>query len=371
MTTRCAALWLLLTGCDRPATDPQPAPVEQPPPWQPPDAPGGWPVGARTETLDDPRTGPLTLEIWYPSDPGDADIAPYPDLPLLPLPGVFRDVPPAGRDHPVVLFSHGYGGTRHQSVFLTEHLASHGFVVVGVDHRHNTALDLDADLTAVVALRRPLDLQAAADHVLHELAGGWLDGRVRTDQLGVLGHSFGAFTALVSGGGRLDIDAGLATCATEDLAGCAFVDGLNFDGAVVPEPDPRIAAVIALAPGGWYAFGADGLGDLPPTLILGGRLDGDLPYDEEIRPTWERIEPPATLVTLERAGHWGFTDLCGYVPVVDCAGEDKGFQDPLLVQQITRTRVAAFAGWHLAGDDRYLPWLDDASDDPDVTVEGP
>ncbi len=35
-----------------------------------------------------------------------------------------------GAPYPTILFFHGNGGVRAQSYFLTEHLASHGFVVV-------------------------------------------------------------------------------------------------------------------------------------------------------------------------------------------------------------------------------------------------
>src|ERR1041384_5814495 len=39
----------------------------------------------------------------------------------------------AGR-WPLVLCSHGNGGSRHQNAFQTEHLASHGYVVTAPDH---------------------------------------------------------------------------------------------------------------------------------------------------------------------------------------------------------------------------------------------
>lgn len=329
-------------------------------PWGPPDAVGPWAVGARTE-----RAGDLTLEVWYPTR-SNAPPEPYPDLPLLPLPGVPRDVAPAGAEMPVVIFSHGYGGTRLQSVFLTEHLASHGFVVVGVDHPLNTAFDLDANETAVVALRRPVDVARAADHVLASE-----DLPVQRGVFAVVGHSFGAFTALVSGGGRLDVDAALATCATADLAGCAFVAGLDVAGLPVPAPDPRVAATAVLAPGGWYAFGDDGLAGVAPTLVVAGRRDEDLPYDEEALPTWARL-PGAPLATLERAGHWGFVDGCAYVPLADCAGEPD-YTEPRAIQQITKTLVTAWLGQTLRSDARYEPWLEGSAWEgtPDLTWTHP
>ncbi len=52
--------------------------------------------------------------------------------------GVVRR-PPAAGDFPLVIYSHGNGGLRYVSAFLTEHLASHGFVVMAPDHTGNTA----------------------------------------------------------------------------------------------------------------------------------------------------------------------------------------------------------------------------------------
>lgn len=53
---------------------------------------------------------------------------------------------------PLVVYSHGNGGLRYVSAFLTEHLASHGFIVVAPDHVGNTAIDSFAGFTALAAV---------------------------------------------------------------------------------------------------------------------------------------------------------------------------------------------------------------------------
>jgi predicted dienelactone hydrolase len=356
---------LFLAACNAP----NPELATESVPWNPPDEAGPWPVGVRTVVIDDPRGGELTLEVWYPADPEPGSVPTAYDIPLLQLVmDAIRDAPPAGADHPLVVFSHGYGGSRHQSVYLTEGLASHGFVVVGVDHPYNSLFDLDEERTGEVALRRPVDLRIVADWALGQ--PDFLAGRVRDAPIGVLGHSFGAWTSLVSGGGRLDVPAALGHCATDPTAGCGFIDGLDIDGDI-PDPDPRVGVTMALAPGGWYSFGDGGLDDVGPALVVGGRDDEDLPYDDEIRPTFEAIGGEREMLTIERAGHWGFTDFCLMVPVVDCAGEAQGWVEPQLVQDWSLTAVVAFAGVHLHGDDRYAPWLQpDAWTEPDQLWEG-
>src|SRR5207249_11066554 len=53
-----------------------------------------------------------------------------------------RDATPGRGRHPLVAFSHGYGGHRGQSTFLCTHLSSHGFVVGAMDHTGNTMLEV-------------------------------------------------------------------------------------------------------------------------------------------------------------------------------------------------------------------------------------
>ena len=53
----------------------------------------------------------------------------------------YLDAEPAlGGPWPIILFSHGNQGIKEQSFFLTEHLASHGYLVVAPDHQYNTAI---------------------------------------------------------------------------------------------------------------------------------------------------------------------------------------------------------------------------------------
>lgn len=102
----------------------------------------------------------MELGIWYPSsEPSGATIR-YDGL----LPGsAFPEIPAdCSEARPVVAFSHGFAGVRYQSPFLTERLATHGYVVVAPDHRDNTFLDAAPDI-AEIARRRPTDLRDTVD----------------------------------------------------------------------------------------------------------------------------------------------------------------------------------------------------------------
>ncbi len=141
-----------------------------------PDELGPWAVGRTTLTLTDParEDRSLALDVWYPVDPEDAlDAEPSSyDLVFAALESPNALQAPPGLSagpRPLVVFSHGSFGIRFQSFFLTEALASHGFVVAGPDHTGNTAADLIFGTDVPFeqsALDRPQDLSFVIDQML-------------------------------------------------------------------------------------------------------------------------------------------------------------------------------------------------------------
>jgi predicted dienelactone hydrolase len=176
---------------------------------------GPFPVGVRTLALVR-GDRPLPVEVWYPATDEYAgmDVAEetrdrYELIPGLPFvwQDAVRDATPRPGRHPLVAFSHGYGGHRRQSTFLCTHLASHGYVVAAPDHTGNTILEVvqavmtlqsggtlphpDTVLRELVALR-PADVSFALDHILG------MDGLADPDRIGMAGHSFGGWTTLTA-----------------------------------------------------------------------------------------------------------------------------------------------------------------------------
>jgi predicted dienelactone hydrolase len=353
------------------------APAEPPPDVAPADVVGPYGVGATTIELVGDDGEARLVEVWYPAMPVEGAVPEgYGELSVG---AAFRDAPldPRGAPYDLVAFSHGYGGIRYQSSFLTERLASHGFVVVAPDHLHNTLFDLDEDLTAAVALARPGDVSRAVDAALDAAeVDGVLQGAVSREDVDgdggfvMMGHSFGAWTSLVVGGGALDLPAAAAWCAETPTHGCAFFDlaGVTDVGAAVP--DPRARGVVALAAGGFYTFGDDGLRGVVEPVLVAGRLDGDLPYDTELRPTYNALGD-GVLVSLARTGHWSFTDLCPLMAFLDdCGGEEDGFTDWAVVQGWTSTIAVAAARRGRAAYPTDAAWLTASGwSHPDITVE--
>lgn len=319
--TPFALLWLgLAVGCGQPTTDDTAAV-----PYAPADQPGPWSVATQRDALDASGPPPHVVQLWYPTPATSGAPANYDGLTL----GSAQMGGPADCDtpRPVVVFSHGNGGIRYQSVFLTEHLASHGWVVVAPDHLGNTLLDLDDVPRVEVAYRRPTDAARTFDHLLDRASdpSDPLSGCVDPDAgYTIIGHSFGGFTALATAGAAVDVAGLTAHCAEQG----DFLCGLEAVWAAErPDDDsgdlsdPRARAAIALAPVGNVSLGA-GLGQLAaPVAVIGGLQDQATAWLTEVRPIYEQLTAePRMLAGLDRVGHYSFSDFC--IDLDDGCGDD-------------------------------------------------
>lgn len=116
---------------------------------------------------------------------------------------------------PVVVFSHGLGGSREGYAYLGRHWASHGYISVHVQHKgsddsvwrghtHRSERMKQAAADPKNAANRPPDIHFVLDR-LERLQGedGPLKGRMDLSRIGMAGHSFGAFTTMAIAGQAL------------------------------------------------------------------------------------------------------------------------------------------------------------------------
>jgi dienelactone hydrolase len=110
---------------------------------------------------------------------------------------------------PLIIFSHGLGGSRDGYSYLGNEWASHGYVSAHVQHLGSDTAALKTAMTGglqealkpYAASNRIVDIYyaiAALEHMNGE--PGPLHGKVDMDHIGVAGHSYGAWTTLVVGG---------------------------------------------------------------------------------------------------------------------------------------------------------------------------
>lgn len=327
---------------------------------------GPYPVG----TLEQVITGedrPLPITIWYPSQEGD-EITTYihtPELSTLPdleqpghaIPNGAPD--PSGGPYPLVIFSHGNVWYRQAAAYLAEHLASHGFVVLAADHTGNTLAYMTAERDSLTQSKidalayRPGDIQRQIDYTRELTAGdGPLVGMIDPNQIAVIGHSYGGYTALAATGARVDLGYVREWCVeTADNPAVNETYFYNFTcNTLASTPDEYfqtefgvdtgedglwaafdvsgVDAIVQMAPGALWTASADSLADVTiPTLILGAEMDNVAPYDLNAALIYENLPgPDKTLVTFEEADHFLFVEDCfGYFEEV----YPKGCGDPV------------------------------------------
>lgn len=151
---------------------------------------------ARRNWADDgPR--PIRWSAWYPADPASTErpVLLPPHHRLFHMGRVARDAGLADRRDawPVVLISHGTGGSAGSLGWLAGALAAAGHVVIGVDHHGNTASGPYRAEGFLCWWERPRDLSVALDGLA---AQGPFAGRLDLGRVTAAGFSLGGYAVL-------------------------------------------------------------------------------------------------------------------------------------------------------------------------------
>lgn len=267
-----------------------------------------FPVGFTTGLLHDPDRPawsgegdrPLAWSAWYPAAKGSV-MAPYgvpPAAPVFVMGEVAVDSPlsDARARWPVVLLSHGTGGTAASLGWLAGRLAAAGFIVLGVDHHGNTAAGPYRPEAFLAWWDRPRDLTLLLDLVAAE--GPFAD-RLDLSDVSAAGFSIGGYTVLALAGGITEMALFRDWAATQpsvkgprefpDIA--AQVEPLLATSAAFRSAwerqsedrrDRRISRVVALAPAppvrGFREASLTGMAGVGVTIIS-GEADDEAPWD--------------------------------------------------------------------------------------------
>lgn len=296
------------------------------------------PVGERhlqatdtTAALRDSDHRPqVRVTVWYPAAPDAVDrridLGP-PGHPLFLIGAVAPDAPFVdARARPVILFSHGFGGTARMMGWFGTALARAGYIVVAVDHPGNNGLDKMTIAGAVMPWDRVQDLRAALGAAKADPAIG---PHIDLQRIGVAGFSAGGFTALVSVGARVDMNRFLAFCRGHPTDGvCAPQKefSVTMDEARRALASPPLAAeaahagddhtiggvraAFAIAPAIVQALPPVDLAKIEvPVAIILGDADPVAPPDTNGLVAAEAIAH-AELKVLPGVGHYDFLGAC-------------------------------------------------------------
>lgn len=150
---------------------------------------------------------------------------------------------------PVIIFSHGLGGSRESAAYLGKHWSQHGYVCVFIQHpgsdetiwkpkvesheiksfKHFLRILRETVKDPIHAINRANDIPFAVDQLELKAkpdSASCLAGKIDLDEIAVAGHSFGSWTALTASGQKL----------------------LNSKGEIETFTDPRVKAAIYLSP---------------------------------------------------------------------------------------------------------------------------
>ncbi len=257
-----------------------------------------------------------------------------------------------GQSLPLVLFSHGLGGSREGGSLWGEHWASQGYLVVHVQHpgsdeglwkskRGDPAAamkSLRGAASGVQLVARAQDVTFVLDEIARRKASGDpVLRRADLSRVGMSGHSFGAQTTLALAGQRYPLVLGAGDS---------------------PYADPRIVAAIAFSPSA-----RDRAGDLAtqfgairmPMLLVTGTRDGDVIGDgttpeSRTRPFDHMPAPGKYLAVFEGGDHMVFG---GHALRRAATARDGD------IQADVKALTLAFWNAHLRGDGEARAWLED------------
>jgi dienelactone hydrolase len=311
-------------------------------------------VGTIAVPVPDPsRGGETMVQLFYPSLARNGRPAPYMPPRTASLTASALHVPPAviasilthdlagppaaPGSHPVVLFSPGLTELRSDDTALCTELASHGFVVVAIDHVHESAIvefpngrvilgsfldspdpQMSTRLRTAAVRARVRDV-AAVLRALPEIdRRGLLRGRLDLGRIGMFGFSIGGATADEAMHAMPQIRA-----------------GLNLDGSL---------------------YGNSLRRPLDRPLLFLARDRHNTSTDPSWKRGWAMLRGWRREIHLIGSGHGDFTDLAGLI-----AQFTPGFTDPThyygpiqptQATAATRQVLTAFFERFLIGDRR-------------------
>lgn len=342
---------------------------------------GSYQVGTTILYLVDPsrpeiHTNPpgnkreLMVQVWYPAEFSGAPLAPYRRWVEVTMLSSYmavlkthshRDAPVSkgGAPFPVLIFNPAWKNQRTQNTFQTEDLASHGFVVIAIDHPYNSQPIAFPDGRRLDS-RNVDEIGDFAHHTLaQELTQGDAEANYEADDDIFVLDAFAQMNQNPQSPfyERVDVN-------RSGAFGHSFGGGVSMEAC---RRDPRIRAAINMD--GWI-FGDVGLLGLDKPLLLiygggdplaepdfsvgsldtpAGRLDGMNEHDlQDIKATISKYGGYVLSFRDDaHMTHFNFSDRALYSPVRRLTG--AGRADPRRAHQIIEAYTLAFFSRVLKG----------------------
>lgn len=314
---------------------------------------------SQLKLVADPAGRPVWGDVWYPVAPSVPEV---PAAYILARGRAARDAPLAPglpERLPTVLLSHGSGGSAADYPWLTETLASHGFIVLGVHHYGESRAYGERTVDPSAALRfwlRPRDVELAFAKFTDEPRFG---PRIDLASVFGVGHSAGGHTILAAAGVRFDPRRAAAYCAGADRAidkGCAYAAAHHdtapapFAGSVVEAGvSVPFSGIVLLDPALGPTYADSDLRALSIPVLLVATRPGDFQPFEPHAGHYAQALPRVELTLLEAGeGHFVFLGECSLgidVQGTPLCRDASGVDRHQVHQKIAEGVLAFFAGF--------------------------
>jgi predicted dienelactone hydrolase len=330
----------------------------------------------------DPKTGAVALrdralkvDIWYPAQatknpkPIRYHASLWGEPPRPPVAfsqsGIaIANAKPMGSRHPLVILSHGYSNAPAVMTWLTENLASKGYVVAAIHHDDPNPYISAGPIRAAPNYYRPVDISFVATQ-LRSALGTQID----PETLALIGYSQGGYGVLTAGGASLD-----PNHPAIDLVSGGWLKSISRGNAGASAIQvPGVKAIVALAPAGGgeaSAWGSEGLAKITaPLLLIAGNQDPVVGYEQAAKSFFaQAVNSDRYLLTYKQAGH--------AIALNPAPPEMRGsvwdmdwFEDPIWRQDrinaINLHFITAFLAVHLRKDSNKSAYLHMAVEDSD------
>jgi predicted dienelactone hydrolase len=280
-------------------------------------------------------------------------------------------LPQVSQPRPVIVISHGLGSDRTSFVYLAEYLASYGFVVAVPEHPGSNAQQLQALLSGRSAditsprefIDRPLDVRYLLDELARRSQSEpAFQGRLNLEQVGVIGQSFGGYTALTLAGAPINFSQIQQSCppSRDTLNVSLLLQCLTTELSLSEDydlSDPRIKAAIAINPVNSIVLGKDSLSQIKiPVMIVSSSNDTAAPaLPEQILPFTWLTTPNKYLALISGGTH--FSTIAESPNSVIPVPEQVIGPNPALAQRYVKFLSLPFFQSYVANQSSYLVYL--------------
>ena len=275
-----------------------------------------------------------------------------------------------GNKIPVVIASHGLGASPEYFADSGEHLASHGYVLVvpqhpGSDSKHIEALKAGRSNQIFLTrefIDRPQDIRYSIDE-LERRNQKEFAGQLDLNNVAVIGHSFGGYTALALAGASIEFDHLEPECQRRlNISLLLQCRALSLEPQSERLKDERVKAIAITNPFQSAIFGPQGLARISlPVFVQAGKYDPATPFVlEQVRPFPWLNTPDKYLSLQEGDTHVDIRELDAGISELIYAFSYLSLPEPGLLTSYNHALMLAFLEVHLLGNEDYRPYLQSA-----------